>query len=96
MIKIHHHPDSTFARRVAMAMIEKNIPHEKVLVDMAARAHRSPAYLALNPYGRVPTLVEDDFVLYGRRRSSTTWKRAFPPPRWCRSTRVVAHGWPCT
>jgi glutathione S-transferase len=64
MIKLHYHPFSTFARRVRMALIEKNIPAELVEVDMIARAHRAPAYLALNPYGRVPTLEEDGFVLY--------------------------------
>lgn len=80
MITIHHHPDSTFARRVAIAMIEKNIPHEKVLVDMAARAHRSPAYVALNPYGRVPTLVEDDFVLYESTAILDYLEARFPAP----------------
>ena len=64
MLKLHYHPFSTFARRVRIALIEKNIPAELVEVDMIARAHRGPAYLALNPYGRVPTLEEDGFVLY--------------------------------
>lgn len=64
MLKLHHHPFSTYARRVRIALIEKNIPAELVEVDMIARAHRGPAYLALNPYGRVPTLEEDGFVLY--------------------------------
>jgi len=64
MLKLHYHPFSTFARRVRIALIEKNISAELVEVDMVARAHRSPAYLALNPYGRVPTLEEDGFVLY--------------------------------
>ncbi len=64
MIRIHSHPFSTFGRRVHMALIEKSIPHEVVVVDMAARAHRKPEYLALNPYGRVPTLEEDGFLLY--------------------------------
>jgi len=64
MIRLHYHPFSTFARRVLIAMIEKNIAYEPVLVDMAARKHRDPAYLAINPYGRVPTLEEDGFVLY--------------------------------
>jgi glutathione S-transferase len=64
MLKVHYHPFSTFARRIRIALIEKNIPAELVEVDMMARAHRSPAYLALNPYGRVPTLEEDGFVLY--------------------------------
>jgi glutathione S-transferase len=50
MIKLHYHPMSTYARRVRIALIEKQIQHELVLVDMAARKHRDPAYLALNPY----------------------------------------------
>jgi glutathione S-transferase len=64
MLKLHYHPLSTFARRIRIALIEKNIPADLVEVDMVARAHRGPAYLALNPYGRVPTLEEDGFVLY--------------------------------
>jgi len=31
---------------------------------MMAGEHRQPEYLALNPYGRVPTIVEDGLVLY--------------------------------
>ena len=64
MLKLHQHPFSTFSRRVRIALIEKNIPCELVEVDMMARAHRGPAYLALNPYGRVPTLEDDGFLLY--------------------------------
>lgn len=64
MIKLHYHPMSTYSRRVRMALLEKQIPHELVLVDMVARKHRDPAYLALNPYGRVPLLQEGDFLLY--------------------------------
>lgn len=66
MLKLYYHPESTFARRVRIALLEKNIAHELVYVDMAAptREHRQPPYLALNPYGRVPTIEEDGFVLY--------------------------------
>lgn len=64
MIKLHYHPLSTYSRRVRIALIEKQIPHEAVVLDMTARKHREPAYLALNPYGRVPTIEEDGFVLY--------------------------------
>src|SRR5881409_3505998 len=64
MLKLHYHPLSTFSRRVRIALIEKGIGAELVEVDMAKGAHRTPAYLALNPYGRVPTLEEDGFVLY--------------------------------
>ena len=64
MLKLYYHPLSTFTRRVLIALIEKAMPHELIPVDMAAREHNQPAYRALNPYGRVPTLMEDDFVLY--------------------------------
>ena len=67
MLKIYHHPFSTFARRVRIALIEKDIHAELaelIEVDMTAGAHKQQPYLRLNPYGRVPTLQEDDFVLY--------------------------------
>src|SRR5437660_1262626 len=63
-IKLHYHPLSTYSRRVLIALIEKQISYEPVAIDMTARKHKEPAYLALNPYGRVPTLQEDGFVLY--------------------------------
>ena len=40
-------------------LIELGEPHELHLVDTAARAHKTPGYLALNPNGVVPTLVVD-------------------------------------
>lgn len=64
MLKLHFHPLSTFARRVRIALIEKGIAAEEVEVDMVSGAHRKPDYLRLNPYGRVPTLEDDGFVLY--------------------------------
>src|SRR5438876_4985043 len=63
-IKLHYHPLSTYSRRVLIALIEKQISYEPIPLDMTARKHREPPYLALNPYGRVPTLEEDGFVLY--------------------------------
>lgn len=64
MIKLHYHPFSTYTRRVRIALLEKGIEHELIDVDMAARAHKQDLYLTLNPYGRVPTLQEGDFLLY--------------------------------
>src|SRR5580704_16473785 len=63
-IKLHYHPLSTYSRRVLIAFAEKQIPHELIVVDMAARRHREQPYLSLNPYGRVPTLEEDGLVLF--------------------------------
>jgi glutathione S-transferase len=64
MLRLYFHPASTYARRVRIALHEKGLAFEPVVLDMAARAHRAPDYLALNPYGRVPTIDDDGFVLY--------------------------------
>lgn len=64
MLKIYYHPLSTFARRPRIALIEKGIEAEMIEVDMPAGAHKAQPYLSLNPYGRVPTLEDNGFVLY--------------------------------
>ncbi|HYY05940.1 MAG TPA: glutathione S-transferase family protein [Candidatus Limnocylindria bacterium] len=64
MLKLHYHPLSTYSRRVRIACLEKRIDIQLVELDMAKGAHRGPDYLRLNPYGRVPTLEDDGFVLY--------------------------------
>ena len=64
MLHLYHHPRSTFSRRVRVALLEKQIEHEATVVDLATGEHRKPAFLALNPYGRVPVIDDDGFVLY--------------------------------
>src|SRR5438093_3568821 len=64
MLKLHSHPPSPYSRRVRIALIEKGLAADLIELDMAKGAHREPEYLAVNPYGRVPTLEEDGFVLY--------------------------------
>lgn len=43
---------------------EIGAPFDLALVDRAADAQRSEAYLRLNPNGRIPTLVDGDLVVY--------------------------------
>jgi len=80
VLKLHYHPLSTYSRRVLIALREKGIDGELVPVDMAKGAHRAPEYLALNPYGRVPTLVEDGFVLYESTAILEYLEAAHPTP----------------
>jgi glutathione S-transferase len=64
MLKLYYHPRSTFSRRIVIALAEKDISYEAIVLDMGTRAHRAADYLAFNPYGRVPTIDDDGFVLY--------------------------------
>lgn len=47
-----------------MLLEEIGASHELIEVDTSNNAHRSAAYLRLNPNGRLPTLVDGDLVIY--------------------------------
>lgn len=43
---------------------ELQVPYEYVELDMHAEAHKQPEFLAINPMGRVPAIVDGDFQLW--------------------------------
>lgn len=43
---------------------ELEVPYEFILLDMKAMEHRNPEYLAINPMGKVPAIVEGNFKLW--------------------------------
>lgn len=44
---------------VASVLRELGVPHERITFDLKAGEQRKPAFLKLNPNGKVPTLVVD-------------------------------------
>jgi glutathione S-transferase len=63
MIQLHYHPsNASFTPHVLLR--EVGAPFELILVDRDSGAHKQPAYLKLNPNGKIPVMVADDLVLY--------------------------------
>ncbi len=68
MIQLHYYPSN--ASMIPHIVLEElGVPFELVLVDRSQNQQKSPAYLKLNPNGKIPTLVETtpgkpDLVLY--------------------------------
>jgi glutathione S-transferase len=63
MITLHYFP-SNASMTPHLLLRELGVPFELALVDRAQGAHKSPAYLKLNPNGLIPVLVDGDLVLY--------------------------------
>jgi len=63
-MKLYYHPASPFARKVLIAASLLGIDLETQVVDLFAGAGQSPEFLRLNPQGKVPTLVDGDFLLW--------------------------------
>jgi glutathione S-transferase len=51
------------ALKVRVTLAEAGADYHYVAIDLASGEQRSPAFLALNPHGKVPVLVDGDFVL---------------------------------
>ena len=64
MIKLHGFPMSPNTKRALLGLEEVSAHYQLVPVDLMAGEHRRAEYLALNPTGRVPVLVDGDFVLW--------------------------------
>lgn len=63
-MKLYGFPMSPNTRRALLGLEESELAYELVPVDMMAAAHKHPDYLKLHPMGRVPVLVDGDFVLW--------------------------------
>jgi len=62
-MKLYTHPLSSNARRVRLVVHHLGLQLEEHVVDLANGAQRAPEYLAINPMGKVPTLVDGDVHL---------------------------------
>ena len=49
--------------KVRLLLSLLDLPYERILVRGNEREHQSPAFLARNPFGQVPVLVDDSVVL---------------------------------
>jgi glutathione S-transferase len=79
-MKLYHYPASTFARRVRIALVEKNISCELIELNLPAREQREEWYAALNPYMKVPTLLVGDLALYESAAILTYLEATYPAP----------------
>jgi glutathione S-transferase len=101
---------SGHGHRVKLFLTLLDLPFEVVELDMKAGDNRKPEYLALNPFGQVPTIQDGDITLFdsnailvylAKRYGDASWLPDDPPgaaavQRWLSlAAGQVAYG-PCT
>lgn len=62
-MKLYHHPLSGHAHRARLFLSLVEAPHELIEVDLKAGGHKTPAFLAMNPFGQVPVLDDDGVIV---------------------------------
>jgi len=64
MIRLYDYPDCPFCQKVRVVLAEKDLEFERVHIDLRKNEQKTPEFLKLNPYGKVPVLIDEDVVVY--------------------------------
>ncbi len=64
MITFYYGSGSPFSWRVWLALEHKGLSYERVTLSFAEKQNKTPDYLAINPRGKVPSIVDGDFKLF--------------------------------
>jgi glutathione S-transferase len=80
VIKLYDFKSSPNCQRVKVVLAEKNLPYEIVPIDLRKQEQKTPEYLQLNPYGKVPVLTDDNTVLYESLIINEYLEEKYPNP----------------
>jgi glutathione S-transferase len=64
MIKLYRYPLSGNAHRVELFLSLLGLKHTLIDVDLLNGEQKSDSFLQLNPFGQVPVLDDDGFIIY--------------------------------
>lgn len=53
--------------RVLVTLLEMELPYEFILIDIAKGDQKSEEYVKLQPFGKVPVLDDDGFLMFESR-----------------------------
>jgi len=80
-MKLYDYPDCPFCQKVRVVLAEKGLDYEKVFVDLRKQEQKTPEFLRMNPYGKVPVLVDEDAVIYDSTIINEYLEDEYPLPR---------------
>jgi len=80
MIKLYDFLPCPFGQKVRIVLAEKSLSYELVQVDISKGENRRPEFLRLNPYGRVPVLVDEDTTVYDSTIINEYLEDEYPEP----------------
>lgn len=81
MLQFYYHPLSPLARRVWIALLEKQIAFESIIVNLKNKEQFEPEFLALNPFHHVPVIVDDGFRVLESLAILDYLEHKYPEPK---------------
>jgi len=80
MIKLYDYLSCPYGQKVRIVLAEKALTYDLVAVDLAQHENRKPEFVRLNPFARVPVLVDDDTTVYDSTVINEYIEDEYPEP----------------
>lgn len=80
MMKLYDFLPCPFGQKVRIVLAEKGLNYELVQIDLAQGEQRRPDFLRLNPFARVPVLVDEDVTVYDSTIIAEYLEDEYPEP----------------
>jgi glutathione S-transferase len=80
MIKLYDFLPCPFGQKVRIILAEKGLSYELIQVDLTQGEQRKPEFLRLNPFGRVPVLIDEDITVYDSTIIAEYLEDEYPEP----------------
>jgi glutathione S-transferase len=80
MMKLYDFLPCPFGQKTRIVLAEKGLVYELVQIDLAQGEQRKPDFLRLNPFGRVPVLVDEELTIYDSTVIAEYLEDEYPEP----------------
>ncbi|KAJ6582521.1 thioredoxin-like protein [Mycena vulgaris] len=79
ILKLYGGKFAPCTRRVATVLHELKVPFELIEIDLTNGEHKTPAYMEKQPFGQIPYIDDDGFILYETRAICRYIAAKLPP-----------------
>lgn len=80
MLKLYDFPESPYCQKTRIVLAEKDLSYDLVPVDLKAGEQKRPEFLKLNPFGKVPVLIDDEMIVYDSTIINEYLEDEYPHP----------------
>jgi glutathione S-transferase len=80
MIKLYDFLPCPFGQKVRIVLAEKGLTYDLAQVDISKGENRHQDFFRLNPFGKVPVLVDDDATIYDSTIINEYLEDEYPEP----------------
>src|SRR5246127_4332238 len=79
-MKLYDFLPCPFGQKVRIVLAEKGLSYELVPIDLSQGEQRRPEFRRLNPFGRVPVLVDEETTVYDSTVIAEYLEDEYPEP----------------